>query len=62
MDCTRKEHEQKLRFEQQEQELKLRQMCELHEQRMRFALIEHEARMRAYAFASNEEKPNVVTF
>ncbi|KAI9583705.1 J domain-containing protein DDB_G0295729 [Glossina fuscipes] len=59
MDCTRKEHEQKLRFEQQEQELKLRQMCELHEQRMRFALIEHEARMRAYAFASNEEKPNV---
>uniref|UniRef100_A0A1A9WI56 Regulatory protein zeste n=1 Tax=Glossina brevipalpis TaxID=37001 RepID=A0A1A9WI56_9MUSC len=49
MDCTRKEHEQKLRFEQQEQELKLRQMCELHEQRMRFALIEHEARMHLIA-------------
>ncbi|XP_061386484.1 uncharacterized protein LOC133321414 [Musca vetustissima] len=53
MDFARKEHEQKLRHEQQEQEIKLRYMRELHEQRIRFALLEHEARMRVYSQASN---------
>ncbi|XP_073846744.1 uncharacterized protein [Musca autumnalis] len=61
MDFARKEHEQKLRHEQQEQEIKLRYMRELHEQRIRFALLEHEARMRVYAQASNKSTSETAT-
>ncbi|XP_005186657.1 uncharacterized protein LOC101895434 [Musca domestica] len=58
MDFARKEHEQKLRHEQQEQDIKLRYMRELHEQRIRLALLEHEARMRVYSQASNMSSTN----
>ncbi|XP_075167061.1 uncharacterized protein LOC142239183 [Haematobia irritans] len=49
IEYARKEHEQKLRHQQQEQDFKIRYMRELHEQRMRFTQMEHEARMRVYS-------------
>lgn len=59
IDYARREHEQKLRFEQmeqelkmsyyrQEQDLKLRQMREEHDMRLRQQRREHEARLNVY--------------
>lgn len=61
IDYARKEHEQKIRNEQQEQELKMRCMRELHEQRIRLALLEHEARMRVYSLAANKPSEEAAT-
>ncbi|XP_059224445.1 uncharacterized protein LOC106087964 [Stomoxys calcitrans] len=58
IDFARKEHEQKLRHQQQEQDLKMRYMREMHEQRMRFAQMEYEARMRVYAQANEKAASN----
>lgn len=63
IDYARREHEQKLRFEQSEQELKmsyyrqqqdlkLRQMREEHDTRMRQQRREHEARLSVYNHSS----------
>lgn len=63
IDYARREHEQKLRFEQMEQELKmsyyrqqqdlkLRQMREEHDMRMRQQRREHEARLSVYNHSS----------
>lgn len=64
IDYARREHEQKLRFEQSEQELKmsyyrqqqdlkLRQMREEHDMRMRQQRREHEARLSVYNHSSS---------
>lgn len=64
IDYARREHEQKLRFEQSEQELKmsyyrqqqdlkLRQMREEHDTRMRQQRREHEARLSVYNHSSS---------
>ncbi|XP_068144794.1 uncharacterized protein [Drosophila tropicalis] len=49
IDYARREHEQKLRFEQMEQDLKLHHMREEHDLRLRQQRREHEARLRVYS-------------